>query len=286
MGLVLLGPATGGLGFNDARPVLAYYYALWDPGNFDQTLFQPDAAYNSDDMGVLQRHVQQAQSAGIDGFVLSWHGNGDRTDSNLAHMLDIGQSSGFRATIHFETPLFYGADDVVAQLQALYQNRVPHPAFVRLPGSTSHLLLAGLRLQHGDLEHHSQPGGPGAHLGVDRRRPRFRDPGERRLGRHQPLRRRLVGQSRRSAANLGGARRRGGAGQTVHSAGLAQGATIRTSGRRPACATATTGPTTRRRGTAPSRRIRRGRSSSARTTSGWNPRRSSQPSSTATSTCG
>jgi Glycosyl hydrolase family 99 len=129
-----LTPPTTGLGANDSRPVLAYYYALWDPDNFDRTIFQPEQPYNSDDLSVLQRHVQQAQTAGIDGFVMSWHGNGDRTDTNLAHILDIGQKAGFRATIHFETPLFWGVDDVVAQLTALYQNRINHPAFLRYQG--------------------------------------------------------------------------------------------------------------------------------------------------------
>jgi hypothetical protein len=82
----------------------------------------------------MNRHVQQAQSAGIDGFVMSWYGNGDRTDTNLAHLLDVGQQAGFRATIHFETPKFWGTDDVVAQLKAFYDNRINHPAIVRYDG--------------------------------------------------------------------------------------------------------------------------------------------------------
>jgi hypothetical protein len=127
-------PASAALAYNDARPVLAYYYAWWDPSNFGRTLFQPGQAYNSDDVNVIQRHVQQAQSAGIDGFVMSWYGNGDRTDTNLAHLLEIAQKSGFRATIHFETSHFWNADDVIAQLKAFYSNRLNHPAIVRYQG--------------------------------------------------------------------------------------------------------------------------------------------------------
>jgi hypothetical protein len=122
------------LAANEARPVLAYYYAWWDPAIFDQTLFQPAQAYNSDDLGVIQQHVQQAQSAGIDGFVVSWYGNGDRTDTNLAHLLDIGQKSGFRATIDFETGHMWDVADVVAQLQAFYANRINSPAILRYQG--------------------------------------------------------------------------------------------------------------------------------------------------------
>src|SRR2546423_1317340 len=76
-----------------AHPVLAYYYAWWDPDVFQRTLFQPFDAYNSDAQDVMQRHIQQARSAGIDGFIVAWYGNGDRTDSNLAHLLDLGQAS-------------------------------------------------------------------------------------------------------------------------------------------------------------------------------------------------
>lgn len=79
LGTVLPGvPATSALAANESRPVLAYYYAWWDPDNFGRTMYQPAQAYNSDDVGIIQKHVAEAQSAGIDGFVMSWYGNGDR----------------------------------------------------------------------------------------------------------------------------------------------------------------------------------------------------------------
>jgi len=117
-----------------AHPVLAYYYAWWDPENFQRTLFQPLEPYNSDSGDIMQKHIQEAKSAGIDGFIVAWYGNGDRTDSNLAHLLDVGQSQGFSATIHFETPQFWGVDDVVAQLRAFNENRANHPAMVKYQG--------------------------------------------------------------------------------------------------------------------------------------------------------
>jgi hypothetical protein len=127
-----IGPEA--LAANESRPVLAYYYAWWDPANFAQTMYQPTQAYNSDDVTIIQQHVQEAQSAGIDGFVMSWYGNGDRTDSNFGHLLDIAQKSGFRATIHFETGHMWGVADVVAQLQAFYANRITSPAILRYQG--------------------------------------------------------------------------------------------------------------------------------------------------------
>lgn len=122
--------------YNEARPVLAYYYTWWGPGDFSNTLYQPTEAYNSDDAAVMQRHIQQAQAAGIDGFVVSWLGAGNRTDQNLAKLMDLAQQSGFRASVHFETPLFapYGPGDVVAQLRELYRTRLSHPAVITYQG--------------------------------------------------------------------------------------------------------------------------------------------------------
>jgi Glycosyl hydrolase family 99 len=117
-----------------AHPTLAYYYAWWGPRDFERTLFQPGQAYDSDDPGMIERHVQQAQAAGIEGFVMSWYGSGDRTDRNLGQLLDIAQRSGFAATVHVETPHFASADDVVANLRAFYASRANQPAMLRYQG--------------------------------------------------------------------------------------------------------------------------------------------------------
>jgi hypothetical protein len=114
--------------------VLAYYYAWYDPDSFANTAFQPPQPYNSDDLSTIQRHVSEASSAGIDGFVQSWYGSGDRTDTNFSKLLDVAQKSGFNATVDFETPHFSGADDVQAQLQAFYSKYINHPALVRYQG--------------------------------------------------------------------------------------------------------------------------------------------------------
>jgi Glycosyl hydrolase family 99 len=130
LALAALTPAPAATA-NPDHLVLAYYYSQWDPNTFSVPLFQPDEAYNSDDGAVMERHVRQAQAAGIDAFVVMWLGDGDRTDRNLARLLDLSQRSGFRATIHFDTPLFWGVDDTIAQLRALYEHRLNHPAMLR-----------------------------------------------------------------------------------------------------------------------------------------------------------
>ena len=120
--------------YDEAHPVLAYYYAWWGPDDFPTTPLQPLAPYNSDDLSVIQTHVGEAEAAGIDGFVMSWYGNGDRTDSNLAKLQQIGEQTGFRSTIDFETEKFWGPDDVLAQLQAFYSQRINSSAMVTYQG--------------------------------------------------------------------------------------------------------------------------------------------------------
>jgi hypothetical protein len=102
-------------GAEGSRQVLAYYYAWWD---------------DSDDPNVIADHIGQARYAGIDGFVVSWYGHGDRTDTNLQKILD----QGFRATVHVEVPIFWGVDDTILHLQMLYGTKLGHPGFVRYGG--------------------------------------------------------------------------------------------------------------------------------------------------------
>lgn len=122
--------------YTESNPLLAYYYGWWDPQNFSRSLYHPVVDYNSDDPAMIRQQIAQAQGAGIDGFIISWYGIGDRTDRNLQKLLEFGQESDFRATIHFETPLFakYGVEDVVNQLQAFYANRIGHPSLVTYQG--------------------------------------------------------------------------------------------------------------------------------------------------------
>ncbi|MDQ1743412.1 MAG: hypothetical protein QOE23_1751, partial [Pseudonocardiales bacterium] len=60
---------------NPPGPALfAYYYQWFVPGSWNRAKIDlPElGAYSSDDPWVMHKHIQQAKTAGITGFIVSW----------------------------------------------------------------------------------------------------------------------------------------------------------------------------------------------------------------------
>ncbi len=121
------------------RLVLADYFAWYD--NWDLCNVsggdRPAEPYHSDDAGAIRRQVQQALGAGIDGFTLHWVGQGDRTDSNFARLLQQSRGTRFASTVVVEQHFFQGRkslDEVAGALRYLMDRYAGDSNFLRWGG--------------------------------------------------------------------------------------------------------------------------------------------------------
>src|SRR5438046_946213 len=94
------------------RPVLAFYY-MWYHTTDWCSCHMPDLPtikYNSADDSTIDRQVNWAANASISGFINSWWGIGDQTDTNfaklLAHSATLEQNTGY----HFASTLYFESD--------------------------------------------------------------------------------------------------------------------------------------------------------------------------------
>lgn len=120
-------------------PVLAFYYAWFDQNTWGsgQAADTPLEPYNSADRATIERHVVQAQSAGIDALVQSWYGPAENpTETNFRSLLEVAQARGFKAAVDFEvtSPFLGDSGTVTNALATLLATHAQHPAYFRHQG--------------------------------------------------------------------------------------------------------------------------------------------------------
>src|SRR5262249_23707437 len=81
--------------YAEDHPVLAYYYNWRGPETFAGTIEQPIVDYASPDR--VRAHVRQAQSAGIDGFIVN-------RATDMREVLRASDGTDFRVTLQVDTP--------------------------------------------------------------------------------------------------------------------------------------------------------------------------------------
>ncbi len=137
------GSGTGG-GNGGNRPVLAFYYTWYTPATWCSCHMSdlPNTLYNSSDDATVDRQLGEAAGAGITGFISSWWGPGDVTDTNfaklLAHSATLESTTGsqFASTIYFESdaPALNSTAKMVAGLNYVVAHYSNDPHFLHWQG--------------------------------------------------------------------------------------------------------------------------------------------------------
>ena len=141
--LLLVGLMVGGTASaqTENRQVYAFYFGWWtnESWNDGRLSDRPAELYDSRDGGAVGRHIDQAKSAGIDAFIMSWYGpkNGNLTHNVFNMLLDQASARGFKAAaaVDMFDPAYNGTvDEVLESLRYLIGDRVNHPAYLRYTG--------------------------------------------------------------------------------------------------------------------------------------------------------
>lgn len=88
--------------------VWAFYYPWYYKDQWTSEILTDNPIHgpqDSSDPDVIEMHIKQARSAGIDGFIVSWWGEHDYTDQNLKAILDVADEYDFNIAIYFESLL-------------------------------------------------------------------------------------------------------------------------------------------------------------------------------------
>ncbi len=119
----------------------AYYYPWYVTEGWDTSILLDEPSlgyYGSNDRAIIEQHVQQAQGAGIDGFISSWWGPGDYTDDNLRALLEVSEVHDFSVMINFELLMYDGQplpeSDILDWLRYAVSEYGSHPSYAKIDG--------------------------------------------------------------------------------------------------------------------------------------------------------
>lgn len=123
-------------------PVLVYYYAWWAPDAVGEGKSPdwPVNPYNSWDTAVIQQHVSQIASAGIDGMLVAWYGpteENNQTETNFRVILDQAAANGTTALLSIDlgsSTWFTDVQQVIDGLNYALSVHANHPAYFRFNG--------------------------------------------------------------------------------------------------------------------------------------------------------
>lgn len=117
---------------------MALYYPWYSLDSWSSSVLidKPLTPYASNNPVDVGRQIDQAQSAGINSFVVSWTGPGTTSDKNFALMLDQAKTRGFKVGIFLEILKDDGpprdASELISWLNYLTSTYQDHPALLKV----------------------------------------------------------------------------------------------------------------------------------------------------------
>ena len=127
-------PVMGDSASTDPIPVLAYYYIWFDVKSWDRakTDYPLLGRYSSDDVDVMRQHIQWAQAAGIDGFIVSWKST-EKLNRRLDQLVKLADEENFKLAIIYEGLDFerdpLPSEQIDADLIYFIDRYATHPVF-------------------------------------------------------------------------------------------------------------------------------------------------------------
>src|SRR5262249_46745252 len=96
-------PAPTPAGARSGIPLFAFYYIWFDPSSWDRAKIDyPQLGhYSSDDPRVMRQQIQWAESAGIDGFIVSWKDTAIN-DRRLRLLMTVAQQLNFKLAMIYQ----------------------------------------------------------------------------------------------------------------------------------------------------------------------------------------
>ncbi|MHB1276456.1 MAG: endo-1,3-alpha-glucanase family glycosylhydrolase [Candidatus Humimicrobiaceae bacterium] len=121
------------------KMVWAFYYLWYEFDDWSSSILKdkPKMLYESNDSDSISTQIDQAKSAGIDGFISSWSGQNSFSDNNLKIMLDTAKEKKFSIAIHLETQSDNGPreeDEIFQWLKYIIISYGNHPAYSNING--------------------------------------------------------------------------------------------------------------------------------------------------------
>ena len=138
--------STPGSGFQPGFPIRAIFYYPWFPEAWNQQGYNPFTNYtpslgfyDSSTASVIQSHISAMTYGNINAAILSWWGQGSRSDQRVATILAVTPGSSnprFRWTIYYENESL--GDPTIAQIQNdlgyLQSHYAANASFLRVNG--------------------------------------------------------------------------------------------------------------------------------------------------------